>query len=124
GTTLVYEGPTSQGYIQNTVMVTSNTKLIDGVTTVEVHDSVFTDGVLTEDTLDWYAQDLQGNVWYFGEDSDELVNGRVSSIGGSLAGRGEWRKPGDCDGGSSQGWRFLSPRVPAEHGGRHRGRAQ
>jgi hypothetical protein len=83
GTTYIYEGPTSQGFIHNSMEVTANTKLIDGVTTVEVHDQVFTDGALTEDTLDWYAQDKDGNVWYFGEDSDELVDGRVSSIGGS-----------------------------------------
>lgn len=83
GTSYIYEGPTSQGFIRNTMEVTTNTKVIDGVTTVEVHDQVFTDGNLTEDTLDWYAQDKDGNVWYFGEDSDELVNNRVSSLGGS-----------------------------------------
>jgi hypothetical protein len=83
GTTYIYEGPTSQGFIRTTFAVTTNTKLIDGVTCVEVHDQVFTDGELTEDTLDWFAQDNDGNVWYFGEDSDELVNGRVSSLGGS-----------------------------------------
>jgi hypothetical protein len=83
GTTYIYEGPTSQGFIRTTFAVTTNTKLIDGVTCVEVHDQVFTDGELTEDTLDWFAQDKDGNVWYFGEDSDELVNGRVSGLGGS-----------------------------------------
>ncbi len=83
GTTYIYEGPTSQGFIRTEFAVTTNTKLIDGVTTVEVHDQVFTDSVLTEDTLDWFAQDKDGNVWYFGEDSDELVNGRVSDLGGS-----------------------------------------
>lgn len=83
GTTYIYEGPTSQGFIRTTFAVTTNTKLIDGVNCVEVHDQVFTDGELTEDTLDWFAQDKDGNVWYFGEDSDELVNGRVSSLGGS-----------------------------------------
>jgi len=83
GTTYVYAGPTSQGYQRNTMEVTSTTKVIDGVTCVEVHDSVYTNGQLTEDTLDWYAQDKDGNVWYFGEDSDELINGRVSSLGGS-----------------------------------------
>ena len=83
GATFVYEGPTSTGFVRNTVVVTTNTKIIDGVTTVEVHDQVFTDNALTEDTLDWYAQDKDGNVWYFGEDSDELINGRVSDLGGS-----------------------------------------
>jgi len=94
GATYIYEGPTSAGYIRNTMIVTSNTSLIDGVTVVEVHDSVFTDNVLTEDTLDWYAQDKQGNVWYFGEDSDELVNGRVTSLGGSWSGGVNGAKPG------------------------------
>src|SRR2546427_1138442 len=94
GTTYIYEGPTSGGFIRNTFVVTTNTKLIDGVTCVEVHDQVFTDGELTEDTLDWFAQDKQGNVWYFGEDSDELVNGRVSSLGGSWQGGVNGASPG------------------------------
>jgi hypothetical protein len=94
GTTFVYEGPTSQGFIHTEFAVTSNTKLIDGVTCVEVHDQVFTDGTLTEDTLDWFAQDRDGNVWYFGEDSDELVNGRVSSLGGSWQGGVNGASPG------------------------------
>jgi len=83
GTTYIYEGPTSKGFIRTEFAVTANTKLIDGVTCVEVHDQVFTDGELTEDTLDWFVQDKEGNVWYFGEDSDELVNARVSSLSGS-----------------------------------------
>jgi hypothetical protein len=94
GTTYIYEGPTSAGFIHTEFAVTTNTKLIDGVTCVEVHDQVFTDGVLTEDTLDWFAQDKGGNVWYFGEDSDELVNGRVSSIGGSWQGGVNGASPG------------------------------
>jgi hypothetical protein len=94
GTTFIYEGPTSQGFERNTMEVTTNTKLIDGVTCVEVHDAVFIDGQLSEDTLDWYAQDKEGNVWYFGEDSDELANGRVTSLGGSWQGGVNGAKPG------------------------------
>jgi hypothetical protein len=94
GTTYIYEGPTSQGFIHTEFVVTTNTKLIDGVTCVEVHDQVFTDGELTEDTLDWFAQDKDGNVWYFGEDSDELVGGRVSSLGGSWQGGVNGASPG------------------------------
>jgi len=48
-----------------------------------VHDVVSVDGVLEEDTFDWYAQDKQGNVWYFGEDSKEYQNGAVVSTKGS-----------------------------------------
>lgn len=94
GTTYVYEGQTSEGYIRNDVAVTSNTRVIEGVTCVEVHDQVYIDGTLSEDTLDWYAQDLQGNVWYFGEDSEELVDGRVSSLGGSWQSGVDGAKPG------------------------------
>lgn len=50
-----------------TVIVTDQTKVIEGVTTVVVRDTVTVDGVLVEDTDDWYAQDVSGNVWYFGE---------------------------------------------------------
>ncbi|WP_349437127.1 calcium-binding protein [Pararhizobium sp. A13] len=35
--------------------------------TVVVRDTAYADGVLVEDTLDWYAQDDEGNVWYLGE---------------------------------------------------------
>ncbi|MCI0429950.1 MAG: hypothetical protein L0210_05340, partial [Rhodospirillales bacterium] len=30
-------------------------------------DTAYVDGVLAEDTVDWYAQDKFGNVWYLGE---------------------------------------------------------
>ena len=84
----------SSGLITNYVAVTHKTKVILGVTCVEVHDTVFTNGQLTEDTLDWFAQDQEGNVWYFGEDSEELTNGRVSSLGGSWTAGVDNAEPG------------------------------
>ena len=57
------------------VTVTHNTPTIDGVKTIEVRDQVYESDVLTEDTLDWYAQDDQGNVWYFGELATQLPAG-------------------------------------------------
>lgn len=51
------------------VTVTNQTKVIQGVTCMVVHDVVSWNGALIEDTYDWYAQDADGNVWYFGEDS-------------------------------------------------------
>jgi hypothetical protein len=54
---------------RNIVEVTADTAVRAGVTTRVVHDRVFrSDGRLKEDTLDHYAQDNNGNVWYFGED--------------------------------------------------------
>lgn len=49
------------------VEVLNETKLIDGVTCVTVNDVVMEDGQLIEDTDDWYAQDVSGNVYYCGE---------------------------------------------------------
>ena len=54
------------------VVVTEDTKTIMGVECVVVHDELTDeDGVVVEDTYDWYAQDEFGNVWYFGEDTVE-----------------------------------------------------
>ena len=38
---------------------------------------------LIEDTLDWYARDVDGNVWYFGEETAEYENGVGTSTAGS-----------------------------------------
>lgn len=84
GTTFVYEGTNEDGDpLRNTVEVTSKTKVVMGVTCVEVHDKVEVSGVLEEETLDWYAQDTDGNVWYFGEDSKEYSGNKVISTAGS-----------------------------------------
>jgi len=58
-----------------------------GVTCVVVHDQLTQQGVLKEETLDWYAQDKQGNVWYFGEATKEFrAHGKVSTEGSWEAG--------------------------------------
>ena len=94
GTTLVYEGLTSTGLVHVDFAVTDNTKQILGVTTVEVHDTVLTNGAVTEDTLDWYAQDKDGNVWYFGESTEELIGGRPTTLGGTFTAGVKRAKPG------------------------------
>ncbi len=75
GTRFTYSGNVQKTPVVDTVTVTRNTPTIDGVKTVEVRDQVREAGVLTEDTLDWYAQDNQGNVWYFGELATQLPAG-------------------------------------------------
>jgi hypothetical protein len=94
GTTYVYQAHTADGLITNFVAVTQKTKEILGVTCVEVRDTVFLHGQKTEDTLDWYAQDREGNVWYFGEDSEDVTNGRVSSLEGSWTAGVDGAEPG------------------------------
>jgi hypothetical protein len=88
GTTFHYTGETDGIRSTDDMEVTRQKKVILGVRCTVVHDRVSTDGILSEDTLDWYAQDTGGNVWYFGEDTKELdSNGHVISTEGSwLAG--------------------------------------
>ena len=78
GNVWIYEGENEDGEIERVeVEVTSDTRIVMGVTTVVVRDRVWEDGELVEDTFDWFAQDKDGNVWYFGEDSKELEDGVV-----------------------------------------------
>jgi hypothetical protein len=87
GTVLQYEGTRDGKKAASTTVVTNETKVIQGVTCVVVSDTGFTNNKATEKTSDYYAQDNQGNVWYFGEDSFDLVKGKwVRSDGSWLAG--------------------------------------
>jgi hypothetical protein len=63
--------------------ITKETKTIMGVSCVVVRDVVTSNNALVEKTIDWYAQDTSGNVWYFGEDTAEYVNGAVTSTAGT-----------------------------------------
>lgn len=94
GTTYVYEGQTSDGLEHSEFFVTHNTRVILGVTCIEVHDSVKLNGVLSEDTLDWFAQDKDGNVWYFGENTHELADGLITTIDGTFMAGVDGAKPG------------------------------
>jgi len=76
------------------VTVLPDTKEILGVQTTTVHDQVFSGSEVTEDTLDWYAQDAQGNVWYFGEQTAEYESGKVTSTEGSWIGGVDGAQPG------------------------------
>jgi len=54
-----------------------------GVEATVVRDTASLDGVLIEDTYDWYAQDTAGNVWYFGEQVQNFERGKLSNTDGS-----------------------------------------
>ncbi len=69
------------------ITVTAETKVIMGVRCIVVHDLVTSKGEVREDTTDWFAQDKQGTVWYFGEATQEFKpGGRVSREGSWEAG--------------------------------------
>jgi hypothetical protein len=65
------------------ITVTAETKKIMGVKCVSVHDVLTAKGEVKEDTYDWYAQDKQGTVWYFGEATIEIKPGRLRTSAGS-----------------------------------------
>jgi hypothetical protein len=92
--TYVYEGNTADGLERVEVSLTGNTVEILGVTCTEVYDVEFLDGVMIEETWDWFAQDLAGSVWYFGELSFELEDGEIVSMDGSWAAGRDGAKPG------------------------------
>jgi hypothetical protein len=83
GTTLTYEGTSGGEREVVTIKVMRRTKEILGVRCVVVRDVVEIDGELAEFTLDWYAQDVDGNVWYFGERTAEYERGEVVSREGA-----------------------------------------
>jgi hypothetical protein len=84
GTTFVYKGESEGAPTRDVMTVTNKTKKIIGVTTTVVYHLAYEDGTLVEETYDWFAQDVDRNVWYFGEDTKEFdENGNVISTAGS-----------------------------------------
>ena len=83
GYSLIYEGTSDGEAERDVVKVTRKTKTIMGIECVVVKDVVSSGGEITEKTFDWYAQDNDGNVWYFGEDSTEYEDGQPASTKGS-----------------------------------------
>jgi RTX calcium-binding nonapeptide repeat (4 copies) len=94
GTVMVYEGAKEDGLERVEFAVTRNTVMIMGVECIEVVDTVTVDGELVEKTSDWFAQDKDGNVWYFGEDSKDYENGVVVSTQGSWKAGVDGARPG------------------------------
>lgn len=95
GTTFIYEGENEDKETErNEVYVTHETRVVMGVTTTVVNDKVWEDGELIEETDDWYAQDTDGNIWYFGEDSKEYEDGKYVGDEGSWEAGVNDAKPG------------------------------
>ena len=84
GTVLRYRGVKDGKKTTETFEVTQQRPVIAGVPCVEVRDTVRLGGRLDERTSDWFAQDLAGNVWYFGEDTATYdAQGQVVSRDGT-----------------------------------------
>lgn len=131
GTRWEYEGETEDGTETIVVEVLAGMRDVNGVAATVVHDQVFLDGELIENTFDWYAQDADGNVWYLGEESEEIEDGQVISdagswewgVDGALPGVYMWADPSDHLGeeyrqefsaGKAEDWgKVLSVNAPA-----------
>jgi hypothetical protein len=95
GTTFIYEGTKDGVATRDETHVTDKTIRLLNVDCTVVRDRAFEDNVLVEDTRDYYAQDVSGNVWYFGEDTKELdAKGRVISTEGTWAAGVKGAAPG------------------------------
>jgi hypothetical protein len=94
GTTWIYHEQTDEGLEVNVVTVTDETIEIDDVECTVVHDTVALDGELFEDTLDYFAADEDGNVWYFGEHTQTLEDGLVVSLDGTFTAEVDGAKAG------------------------------
>lgn len=95
GTTFFYTGQNEEGLeVMVETEVTDQIEVILGVNCTVVKDSEYEDGELVEETYDWYAQDLEGNVWYFGEKSNEIEDGQVVSMEGSWRAGEDGATPG------------------------------
>lgn len=87
GTTTIFEERNGDDVLDRRVTVTHDTKVVMRVKCVVVRDLITIKGEVQEDTYDWFAQDKQGTVWYFGEDTREFKGrGRVSTEGSWEAG--------------------------------------
>ncbi|NIR35097.1 MAG: hypothetical protein GWN79_02270 [Actinobacteria bacterium] len=83
GTRWVYEGIEDGEIERIEVEVTDERREVMGISAIVVRDTVYEDGELIEDTYDWFAQDVDGNVWYLGEDSREYEDGELLGTEGS-----------------------------------------
>ncbi len=73
GVLRVYEGTFEGEPRQESVHSSRETREIAGIPCTSMTQEVFVGGVLTEMTTEWYAEDREGNVWKFGEESFEAV---------------------------------------------------
>jgi hypothetical protein len=86
GTRWTYRETTEDGETVRVVVTATpvTREIANGVTARVVRDTVTLDGEVIEDTLDWYAQDEDGTVWYLGENTAEFENGRITTREGSF----------------------------------------
>ena len=83
GRVTVYVG--EDAGIRDSVVVhdTQDTRVVMGVTCMISEFRAWENGELVEIAWDWYAQDQDGSVWYFGEDVENYEDGVLVDTDGS-----------------------------------------
>jgi hypothetical protein len=95
GSVYVYRGFKGRQPSRDVLTVTHRTTTIDGASCVVIQDRLYLNRHLGEKTIEWYGQDKQGNVWYFGENTEELdKTGRITTRSGSWRAGVDGARPG------------------------------
>lgn len=87
------------------VEVLSQTKTILDIATTAVRETHTVAGQVVEISENWFAQDRDGNVWYFGEATQTYENGHPTNSDGSWEAGKNDAAPG-----------FIMKAHPPEHG--------
>lgn len=83
GTRWVYDGISDGDRERTEVVVTPDRREIMGISAVVVEDTTYVGDEMVSQSLDAYAQDRDGNVWFLGEDSKDYENGEVVCTAGA-----------------------------------------
>ncbi len=95
GKKYIYEGQTEDGLERIEEQRLTSTKTILGIACIIVNFKAYLNGILIEEAWDWYAQDNNGNVWYFGEAVDNYnTNGSLLDHAGSWEAGIDGAQPG------------------------------
>lgn len=94
GRVLIYEKMTPDGLERVEVTLLADTIEIDEVECIVVNDVEMLDGEVVEDTVDWIAQHVDGDVWYFGEIAMNYEDGLLHDLDGSWKTGEDDAKPG------------------------------
>jgi hypothetical protein len=94
GTTFRYDKKTSSGMMRVEAEMIGETRQVMGITTAVVREREWVNDQLVEDTYDWYAQDKDGNVWYFGETVSNYKDGKLTDQSGSWEAGPAGARPG------------------------------
>jgi hypothetical protein len=99
----------------NTIVALDKTKLIEGVTCIVLNDKRYEDGLLVEDTDDWYGQRKDGTVDFCGEavSNFDTFPGDNPARPERLNTDGQWKTGRDGD--PSGTYILSSPRVGDVH---------